>query len=73
MMTIIWISKISDSRSRSPEPVVSLKVERDSRILYRSKDNRQEKIFDALDWLASITSHIPNPDEQLEKKGMLKG
>jgi hypothetical protein len=34
-----------------PESVVSLKVERESRIIYRSKDNRQEKTFDALDWL----------------------
>jgi len=41
-----------------PEPVVSLMVERESRIIYRSKDNRQEKTFDALDWLAAMTSHV---------------
>jgi len=34
-------------------------------IIYRSKDNRQEKIFDALDWLAAMTSHIPNHGEQM--------
>ena len=48
-----------------PEPVVSLKVERESRIIYRSKDNRQEKAFDALDWLAAMTSHIPDQREQM--------
>ncbi len=25
----------------------------------RSKDNRQEKTFEALDWLAAMASHIP--------------
>ena len=30
----------------------------ESRIIYRSKDNRQEKAFDALEWLAAMTLHI---------------
>jgi len=37
----------------------------ESRIIYRSKDNRQEKSFDALDWLAAMTSHIPDQREQM--------
>jgi len=37
----------------------------ESQIIYRSKDNRQEKAFDALDWLAAMTSHIPNHGEQM--------
>ncbi len=37
----------------------------ESRIIYRSKDNRQEKTFDALDWLAAMTSHIPDQREQM--------
>ena len=37
----------------------------ESRIIYRSKDDRQEKIFDALDWLAAMTSHIPDQREQM--------
>jgi hypothetical protein len=36
-----------------------------SRIIYRSKDKRQEKAFDALDWLAAMTSHIPDQREQM--------
>jgi len=37
----------------------------ESQIIYRSKDNRQEKIFDALEWLAAMTSHIPDHGEQM--------
>ena len=37
----------------------------ESWIIYRSKDNRQEKIFDALDWLAAMCSHIPDQREQM--------
>jgi hypothetical protein len=37
----------------------------ESRILYRSKDNRQEKAFDALDWLAALSAHIPDQREQM--------
>jgi hypothetical protein len=37
----------------------------ESRIIYRSKDKRQEKIFNALDWLAAMCSHIPDQREQM--------
>ncbi|MEW6187874.1 MAG: response regulator [Thermodesulfobacteriota bacterium] len=37
----------------------------ESKIIYRSKDNRQEKIFDALDWLAVMASPIPDQREQM--------
>jgi len=37
----------------------------ESRIIYCSKDNRQEKVFDALDWLAAMCSHIPDQREQM--------
>ena len=37
----------------------------ESQIIYRSKDNQQEKSFDALDWLAAMTSHIPDQREQM--------
>ena len=47
-----------------PEPVVSLKVERESQIIYRSTDNRQEKIFHALNWRAARCSPISDPAEQ---------
>ncbi len=47
---IIQASFSHERMTYLPEPVESLKVERESRIIYRSKDNRQEKDFDALDW-----------------------
>jgi hypothetical protein len=37
----------------------------ESRIIYRSKDHRRVKAFDALEWLAAMTSHIPNQGEQM--------
>ncbi len=37
----------------------------ESQIIYRSKDHRQEKAFDALDWLAAMTSHIPDQGQQM--------
>lgn len=37
----------------------------DSKVVYQSKDGKEEKIFDALDWLAAMCSHIPNKGEQM--------
>ena len=34
-------------------------------MVYRSKDRRSEKIFDALEWLAAMCSHVPNKGEQM--------
>ncbi|MEW6669722.1 MAG: hypothetical protein AB1512_31315 [Thermodesulfobacteriota bacterium] len=32
----------------------------ESQVLYRSKDGKNEKTFDALEWLAAMCSHVPN-------------
>ena len=37
----------------------------ESKVVYRSKDGRSEKIFDALEWLAAMCSHVPNKGEQM--------
>jgi hypothetical protein len=37
----------------------------ESRVLYRSKDGRKKNIFDALEWLATMYSHVPNKGEQM--------
>ena len=29
-----------------------------SKVIYRAKDGTDEKVFDALEWLAAICSHI---------------
>jgi hypothetical protein len=33
-------------------------VPEESKVVYRSKDGKQEKVFDALEWLAAMASHV---------------
>ena len=37
----------------------------ESKVVYKSKDTKEEKIFDALEWLAAMCSHVPNKGEQM--------
>ena len=34
-------------------------------VIYCSKDGKQEKVFDALEWIAAMGSHVPNKAEQM--------
>ncbi len=34
---------------------------------YKSKDGAQTKVFDALEWLAAMCSHVPNKGEQMAR------
>jgi hypothetical protein len=36
-----------------------------AKVIYRSKDERTSKTFEALDWLARLVTHIPNKGEQM--------
>ena len=36
-----------------------------SKVIYQSKDGKEEKVFDALEWLAAMCSHVPNKGEQM--------
>jgi len=40
-------------------------IPEESNVVYRSKDGRSEKTFDALEWLAAMCSHVPNKGEQI--------
>ena len=40
-------------------------IPEESNVVYRSKDGRSEKTFDALEWLAATCSHVPNKGEQI--------
>jgi hypothetical protein len=40
-------------------------VEEEAQVLYRSKDGKEEKIFDVLEWLAAMCSHVPDRGEQM--------
>jgi len=31
----------------------------ESKVVYKSKDTKEEKIFDALEWIAAMCSHVP--------------
>ena len=33
--------------------------------IYESKDGKTSKTFEAIDWLAQLTTHIPNKGEQM--------
>ena len=36
-----------------------------SKVVYRSKDGKEEKAFDALEWPAAMCSHVPNKGQQM--------
>jgi len=40
-------------------------IPEESKVIYQSKDGKDEKVFDALEWLAAMCSHVPNKGEQL--------
>jgi hypothetical protein len=40
-------------------------ISEESKVVYRSKDDKKEKIFNALEWLAAMCSHVPNRGEQI--------
>jgi len=39
------------------------------RLIYESKDGKKEKVFDALEWLAAMSSHVPDKGEQMVRYG----
>jgi hypothetical protein len=40
-------------------------IPEESKVLYQSKDEEKENMFDALEWLAAMCSHVPNKGEQM--------
>jgi len=34
-------------------------------VVYKAKDGKDTKVFPAMEWLATMCSHIPNKDEQM--------
>jgi hypothetical protein len=45
--------------------LTDISSEMKSKVTYCSKDGKQEKVFDALEWLAAMGSHVPNKAEQM--------
>ena len=54
-----YISRASLSRERMTY------VEDEGKVIYQAKDGSEKKEFTALEWLANICSHIPNPREHM--------
>ena len=42
-------------------------IPEESKVSYQSKDGKDEKVFDALEWLAAMCSHVPNRGEQMAR------
>lgn len=40
-------------------------IPEESKVVYRSKDGKAEKVLDALDWLAAMCSHVPDKGRQM--------
>jgi len=40
-------------------------IPKESKVVYRSKEWKTKKTFDALEWLAAMCSHVPNKGEQM--------
>jgi len=40
-------------------------IPEESQVIYRSKDGKEQKVFEALEWLAAMCSHVPNKGEQM--------
>ncbi len=36
---------------------------------YQSKDEKETRVFDSLEWLAAMCSHVPNKGEQMARYG----
>ena len=41
----------------------------ESKVVYKSKDAKEERTFDALEWFAAMASHVPNKGEQMVRYG----
>ena len=49
-----------------PDPAAS---DGRAKVIYQSKGGRDRKVFSALDWLAQLTTHIPNRREHMVRYG----
>jgi hypothetical protein len=60
-----YIIRASFSQERMTYVAANNSSDGVSKVIYQSKDGRSTKTFDALDWLAQLSTHIPNRGEQM--------
>jgi len=54
-----YIMRVSFSQERMTY------IQKESKVIYQSKDGKKEEAFDDLEWLAAMCSHVPNKGEQM--------
>jgi hypothetical protein len=62
-----YIVRASFSQERMTYIPADQSPEGEARVIYQSKDGTTTKTFHALDWLARLTTHIPNKNEQMAR------
>jgi len=40
-------------------------IPEETKVIYQSKDGKDEKVFEPLEWIAAMCSHVPNKGEQM--------
>ena len=44
-------------------------LDQEGQVVYTAKDRKTNKVFPAMEWLATMCSHIPNRGEQMVRWG----
>ena len=60
-----YIIRASFSQERVTYVAAQDSSDRAAKVIYKSKDGKTTKTFDALDWLVQLVTHIPNRGEQM--------
>lgn len=60
-----YIIRASFSQERMTYIPADKTTDGTAKVLYESKNGKTQKTFNALDWLALLTTHIPNNNEQM--------
>ena len=60
-----YIIRAAFSQERMRYIPATASADGEAKVIYQSKDGRERKVFPALDWLAQLTTHIPNRKEHM--------
>ena len=65
---VFWIKSfvyagVSIQRIGRRDEIVGIRDE--ASVVYQSEDGKEQKTFDALEWLGAMCSHVPNKGEQI--------
>jgi len=60
-----YIIRAAFSQERMTYIPATASADGEAKVIYQSRDGRERKVFPALDWLAQLTTHIPNRKEHM--------